>query len=188
MKIAVRYDDAGARAFITGLEGRLKSLVPALKQVGEHVLRATEERFSREKAPDGSKWAPLSPSTLKRKKGPKILTESGMLRGTIRWQLVGTTAVAIGTNKPYGRIHQLGGTITQGARSELFTRNRYTRGAKKGQFRKGTKEGRGFTFKDRRIRIPARPYLGISGADRDEIVAIVMDNILARGRAKGRRV
>jgi len=187
MKIAVRYDDAVARAFITGLEGRLKSLVPALKQVGEHMLRATRAEDHTSEAPDGSKWAPLSPSTLKRKKGPKILTESGMLRGTIRWQLMGATAVAIGTNKPYGRIHQLGGTITQGARSELFTRNRYTRGAKKGQFKKGTKEGRGFTFTDRKIRIPARPYLGISGADRDEIAAIVMDNILARGRAlKGR--
>jgi phage virion morphogenesis protein len=153
VKITVKYDDAGARAFITGLEGRLKSMVPALKQIGEHMLRVTEERFSREQAPDGSKWAPLKPSTLRRKKGPKILTESNELRGGIRWQLVGTTAIAIGTNKPYGRIHQLGG-----------------------------KAGRG-----RKTTIPARPYLGISSADQDEIAAIVIDNILARGRArKGR--
>jgi phage gpG-like protein len=91
--------------------------------------------------------------------------------------------VAIGTDSRYGRIHQLGGTITQGARSELFTRNR----RKSGAFKKGTKEGRGFTFGERKIAIPARPYLGISKADGEEIAAIVMDNILAGGRAKGRR-
>jgi phage virion morphogenesis protein len=183
MNISVKIDDGGTKAYIAGVEGRLKNMVPALKQIGEHMLLATEGRFAKEQSPQGVKWAPLKPSTLKRKKGPKILTESAMLRGTIRWQLMGANAVAIGTDRPYGRIHQIGGTITQGARSELFTRNR----RKSGAFKKGTKEGQGFTFKKRKIKIPARPYLGISSADQAIISEIVMDNILAGGRAKGRR-
>jgi phage virion morphogenesis protein len=152
MNISVKMDDGGTKVYIAGVGDRLKNMIPALKQIGEYMLIATEGRFSKEQSPQGVKWAPLKPSTLKKKKGPKILTESGILRGTIRWQLQGANAVAIGTDRPYGRIHQLGG-----------------------------KAGRGH-----KATIPARPYLGISRADGDEIAAIVMDNILARGRAKGR--
>ncbi len=148
MKISVKVDDVGTKAYVTGVEGRLKNMVPALKAIGEHTLIATEGRFERQQDPGGRKWAPLKPSTRRRKKHPKILTESGMLRGTIRYRLMGTNAVAIGTNRPYGRIHQLGG-----------------------------KAGR-----SHRATIPARPYLGFSKADRDEIAAIVMDNILAQGK------
>jgi len=150
MKISVKVDDVGTKAYVTGVEGRLKNMVPALKAIGEHTLIATEGRFERQQDPGGRKWAPLKPSTRRRKKHPKILTESGMLRGTIRYRLMGTNAVAIGTNRPYGRIHQLGG-----------------------------KAGRG-----RKVTIPARPYLGFSGTDREEIEAILVDHIRIE---KGRR-
>ena len=83
----------------------------------------------------------------------------------------------VGANKEYAAIHQLGGTIMQGARSELFLRNRYKRatktGRKKGMFKKGTTAGRGLTFRERRIVIPARPFLGLSPENSKEILGII---------------
>jgi len=94
--------------------------------------------------------------------------------------MISNTAVAIGTNKIYGPIHQFGGTVKQGARSELFQRNRYVRGAKKGSFKKGSIAGRGFTFKDRTINITARPFLGLSASNSNEITGIINEYIAGR--------
>ena len=39
-----------------------------MRAMGEHMINTTRERFRDEKAPDGTPWAPLSETTLKRKK------------------------------------------------------------------------------------------------------------------------
>lgn len=180
----IRAKMHGAEAVEKRLEkiaGRCGSLRPVMRAIGDRVVRQTWQRFNQGgPAPDGTPWAPLKSATLRQKKHRKILTESGHLRGSIRYRVLGRTAVAIGTNKVYGAIHQFGGTITQGARSELFVRNRYTRGAKKGQFKKGTAEGRGFTFGNRSIAIPARSYLGLSRANSDEVIGIMNNYIMGR--------
>ncbi|MFH2011689.1 MAG: phage virion morphogenesis protein [Pseudomonadota bacterium] len=173
-EIRIQNEDKAVQSALGALAGKVKNLSPVMKIIGEYMLRSTEERFnSQGPSPDGKPWAPLKASTLKRKKHSKILTESGHLRGSIRYQLQGTSAVAIGTNKEYGAIHQLGGQITQGARSETFLRKRHVNGEKKGSFKKGTTAGRGFTFGEKKINIPARPYLGVSARDSTEIVGIV---------------
>ena len=173
-EIRIINEDKAVQDALDALAGKVKNLSPVMKIIGEYMVRSTEERFDRQgPAPDGSPWPPLKASTRKQKKHSKILTESGQLRGYIRYQLQGTSAVAIGSNKVYAAIQQLGGQITQGARSEIFLRRRYVRGAKKGSFKKGTTAGQGFTFKERKIGIPARPYLGVSAQDSTAIVGIV---------------
>jgi phage virion morphogenesis protein len=173
-EIRVDIDDRAVQAAMKDLAGKVKNPAPVMKIIGEYLLRSTEDRFHRQgPSPDGTPWAPLKKSTLKHKKHTKILTESGHLRGSIRYQVEGTNAVAIGTNKVYGAIHQLGGTIRQAARSDAFVRNRYSRGAKKGSFKKGSTAGRGYTFGERNIGIPARPYLGVSVADSAQIVEMI---------------
>ena len=64
----------------------------------------------------------------------------------------------VGSNLPYARIHQLGGTIRP----------------KKGKFLKF----RGLDGEDvfvKEVTIPARPYLGISDDDREEIMDTMTD-------------
>ncbi len=95
-------------------------------------------------------------------KGRAILRKSGRLANSLRVTRANTEEVAIGTDVPYARIHNEGGEIKQAARSELFIRNRYKRGVKKGKFAKGKKKGRGFTYTDRVIRMPKRQFLGNS--------------------------
>ncbi len=161
--ITIRIEDKPVLDALNRLSRKMSDLSPVLRVIGEDLVKSTEARFgSQGPAPDGTRWAALSPATLKRKKHSKILTELGHLRGSIRSQLMGTHAVAVGTNMEYGAIHQLGGTIQHGARSEIFVRNR----SKSGAFKKGTTTGRGFTFRGHETRIPTRPYLGISREDR----------------------
>jgi phage gpG-like protein len=125
----------------------------------------------------------------------KILhVRSGRLRGSMQSRVVeeGTNLTGItgsgvlgGKRVVYADIHETGGVIKQGARSELFIRKRRKRTTAKGtigQFLKGrTTSGQGFTFKERTIRIPARRYMSRSLA---EVSGQIM-NLLAQRVEEG---
>jgi phage virion morphogenesis protein len=178
-EIIIKMDGADeVRKALQEMSQRVSNLRPMMKAIGDRIAEQTKRRFEAGgPAPSGKAWAkPKTPNP----KRIRTLTVSGQLRDSIRYQLIGNNAVSIGTNKVYGAIHQLGGVITQGARSELFIRNRYVRGAKKGAFKKGSVAGRGLTFKDRTINMPARPYLGLSTANSTEILGIINDYIAGR--------
>ena len=85
-----------------------QDLQPALKEIGEYLLESTQRRFIDQQAPDGKPWAPLSPDTIRYKKRPdRILTESGSLADTLRYQ-VSKTSMQLGTHLEYGATHQFG--------------------------------------------------------------------------------
>ncbi|MBF0415604.1 MAG: phage virion morphogenesis protein [Magnetococcales bacterium] len=124
---------------------RSRHLDTAMKEVGEHMLESTQERFDAEKDPDGNKWAPHSEVTKKRRGGGKILTDTGRLRhNSISYRVEGDTLI-VGANAVYAAIHQLGGEA-----------------------------GR----KSHRVMIPARPYLGFSGGDRQYAMDTIRDYIV----------
>ncbi len=159
------------------------NLSPIMKAIGARVTTQTKDRFrSQGPAPSGPPWEALKAATRKGKKHPKILTETTALRDSIHYRLTGRSAVSIGTGEhiPYAAIHQYGGVIRQGARSEIFARNRYVKGDRKGQFKKGTKAGRGFTINEHIVRIPARPFLGLSEENSREILGIINEYIASR--------
>lgn len=128
---------------------------PAQRQIGEYLDLAHRQRWDRAQAPDGAPWAPLSPVTVARKtaKGRPlgILVQSTMLRDTLRWAIQGRELV-FGTDRPYGAAMQFG--LARGAA---------------GRTRRGTP----IPWGD----IPARPWLGLSEADRQEALAIVRRHI-----------
>lgn len=130
---------------------------PALLEIGEHLQASVEERFRTETDPEGRPWAPLTDFTRANKRNDKILTESGGpgLRGSIHYR-AGTDQLEQGTNKIYGAIHQLGGIIK----------------AKRGSLAIGRPGGEFALVKQ--VRIPARPYLGLSASDREAIDRILM--------------
>lgn len=145
----VRLDTSQAGEALAKLAERLGDITTPLLDIAEYLHQATDERFVKKIAPDGSPWAPLSPVTLARKKGPRILRESGLLQDTLRHQ-VSDNELAFGTDRVYGAVHQFG----------------QKRGAS------GTnKRGAPIPWGD----IPARPYLGLSSEDESEILAIVGD-------------
>jgi phage virion morphogenesis protein len=108
-----------------------------MADIGEYMLRQTDNRFRNEEAPDGTPWAPLATATLERKarrgKIRKILQEEGNLRTTLSYR-ASAQEVELGSIQPYSTYHQFGTS-----------------------------------------RMVARPFLGVSDEDREEIEAIVAD-------------
>ena len=129
----------------------LQDLTPAMRDIGEYLLRTTRDRFDEEEAPDGAPWAPLSTSykARKRRNAGKVLTLDGHLRGNLTYQ-AGRDRVEVGSPSIYAGTHQFG--------------------AERGAFGT-TSRGDPIPWGD----IPARPVFGLTGADRDEISDIVLD-------------
>ena len=147
---------------IEEVERRLRALVaaghdmtPAMNNIGEYLVRATRDRFDDEEGPDGTPWKPLSETTKarKRRNAGKILTLEGYLRVPVYRPT--PTSVEVGSPLIYAGTHQFG--------------------AEKGSFG-STGKGASIPFGD----IPARPFLGLSDADRDELTDILRDYIMER--------
>lgn len=121
-----------------------------LNAVGETLVSGTLERFENEEDPEGKKWEPSG-------RGGKTLQKTGELRSSIDYAVT-QDGVLVGSNKKYARIHQEGGTIRP----------------KKGKYLKFKgRDGKDVFVKE--VTIPARPYLGISKADREEVEAVIAD-------------
>ncbi|MBI1246159.1 MAG: phage virion morphogenesis protein [Alphaproteobacteria bacterium] len=152
--------------------------------IGAAMVQSTQRRFEREAGPDGRPWPKLSPRTANKRLGRSrrgyahMLRVTGRLYQSISYQADGLS-VAWGTNVVYGPIHQLGGTIDMPARSQrIYLRNIRKGGQTRTRFGKQshkTAEPRDVNVGPHTITIPARPYLGLSAADREEIIAQAVD-------------
>lgn len=111
------------------------------KPVGEALVSSTRERFRSSRDPDGKPWQPLAATTVRsgfkkkdRKKSGglrkgvaereakrKILVQSAQLKNSISSD-ASDTKVAVGTNKPYARVHQLGGKAGRGKKVTIPAR------------------------------------------------------------------
>ena len=157
--ITISVEDAAARAMLNKL-GQMDT-APLMRRLGERIQAWTQDRFdaNQQQAPDGTPWAKLNPKYAQNKPRHlqnRKLTLSGHLRKSIRWQLLDSQSVLVGTNVKYAAIHQFGGTIRP-------------------------KKGKALAFGGRFVQsvtIPARPYLGISEHDNKEIREIIKDWVL----------
>ncbi len=112
-----------------------------------------------------NKW---EPSKRAIKQHGQTLLDKGILASSIQVSIEQQGVELIinaGSNLPYAAIHNFGGKIHIPARSRLYVQQRYSRGPKKGQFKKGTKFGQGYTTKSYTIKMPQRPYLVLQDAD-----------------------
>jgi phage virion morphogenesis protein len=104
----IEFDDGGTLAMLKRLQDLGADMEAPFADVGEYLLRATEERFDSEAGPAGVPWLEVAPETRARKKHPKILTESGRLRGSFSYH-PSEDELLFGTNVIYAAIHQFGG-------------------------------------------------------------------------------
>ena len=128
--------------------------------LAESARESTLERFRRSKGPDGRRWKPsIRAATV----GGKTLIDSAQLRNSIK-SYSDEKGFAVGTNVKHGATHQFGEpgrTIRAKTRKGL-------------RFQVG---GRWVTKKQVKVSIPARPFLGLSEEDMEEIKATVEDFI-----------
>lgn len=103
----------------------------------------------------------------KSKKPRALLIKTGRLRRGIKFRVT-SSSVTLFNDVPYAAVHNFGGAINRAERSETFIRNRHakTRGGKnpvrKGQFKRGTTAGEGFSFKSYSYNMPKRQFIGRS--------------------------
>ena len=93
---------------------KLQNMRNFWKSVGMYVQKQTiRERFDKQQSPEGQKWKPLSPATIKHrmkhhKKGIiKILQDTGELRRSIACE-ADNNSVKVGSKLKYARTHQFG--------------------------------------------------------------------------------
>ncbi len=169
-KVICRIDDREVIRAIDRLQGRARRLGPAFKNIGEVLLRSTQDRFSSQTDPDGRPWQRLKASTVASKSlrghSDKILRQRGYLADSIRYQ-ADENGVRIGTNRIYGAIHQFGGKT----RAHVIRPKNKKALAWPG----GRHPARSVNHPGSNI--PARPFLGISRQDRDRILEVVSDHL-----------
>ncbi len=168
--INVQVDDRQIRQAFIRLIASAKQPRPVLEQIGELLVDSTRQRFSTSTSPDGAPWAKNSPTTLMRYLGQYKgsygkrdgrLTMKGAERASGKRPLIGETgslssqihytvegyAVAVGSSMIYGAVQQFG--------------------AQKGKFQGKAPWGD----------IPARPFLGLSEQDSQNILDVIADYI-----------
>jgi phage virion morphogenesis protein len=115
-----RIDD-GVTARLAALAALAGDLRPTLERVGNDLLRAAELSFAESRSPFGEAWAPLAPSTLRRRRGggAQPLIGRGRLRSSLHSTPVAPDTVQVGTNVAYGRLHNQGGRAGRGQRTTI---------------------------------------------------------------------
>lgn len=80
-----------------------------LDEIGSSLETSTQQRFEAEQDPQGNGWVEHAQSTKKKRgSGASILRDEVDLYDSLTHEVQGSS-VAVGTNRIYGRIHQLGG-------------------------------------------------------------------------------
>ena len=158
MAATFTIDTQGGRAIeakLASLAAAFGDLTPLMDIFGGVLESGVLERFDTETAPDGTPWAQ---SIRVREEGGKTLTDSGQLRDS-RTYIASSDSVEVGTNKIYGGVHQFGATIR----------------AKNASFLAFNLPGGLGLAVVKEVTIPARPFLGLSAEDEDELVAQAED-------------
>ena len=151
------FDKAVAKAAKKMANSRL-----LMASVGEALVSGTIRRFNNEESPKGEKWEKSGRAIAE---GGQTLSDTAHLRKSIDFKAT-PAQVMVGSNLLYSRIHQLGGTIKP-------------------------KKGKALKFKGKNgqdifvseVNMPARPYLGVSKADMDEVRETMAEFI--KGAFKG---
>lgn len=133
--------------------------------IAEALRTGTVERFGREVSPQGDAW---KKSIRAANEGGLTLTRSGQLKGSIHARATAEGA-EVGTNLVYAATHQFGASgRTIRARNKPYLSFQMN--------------GRWVRKKQVTVNIPARPFLGVSDEDRQEIQDIVEEAVSEAGK------
>ncbi|MEI6745544.1 MAG: phage virion morphogenesis protein, partial [Methylococcaceae bacterium] len=92
------------------LQGNATNLHAAFNDIGQMIRSNVLDCFEDEKSPDGINWKPLSPQTIKQRRGTapyKILQDKGKLRSSIAFH-AGSNFAEVTTDTEYAAFHQFG--------------------------------------------------------------------------------
>jgi phage virion morphogenesis protein len=149
--VALEITETGLTEALLTIDGIAEAPTGELMEgIGRLVQEQTRRRIEQEKtSPAGAAWQP-------NRAGTSILFQSGALSRSIDYA-AGEDSVQVGSGLVYARIHQDGGTIRpKNAKALVF------------------QMGNQLVFA-RSVDIPARPYLGLSADNQNEVVEAAED-------------
>lgn len=167
-------------ASVGSLLNRITQRTALFAEINEYLLQSTRERFLTQVAPDGSRWAPLSPRYQKRKhkNANRILTLRGHLQSTLRGQFT-NDELLFGSDRPYAALMQLGGTIQRQSRKATVYFKQHRDGSIGNRFskKKSSNFAQDVNIGAHTATHIARPFLGLSAADLNQLNNIVMRHL-----------
>lgn len=144
--ISVKINTSFAQAALEALQRAMTDMTPAMDDIGDDLITSTKARFAQGVAPDGTKWAAKSASTLARSRDPRpLFGPTGLLSQQIHYE-AGLDGVSWGSSLIYAGVMQVG--AAQGA---------FGTSKRGGPLPWGT--------------IPARPFIGVSAEDETDILS-----------------
>lgn len=141
---SIQQDDRRVRAVLTQLIALGRNPAPAMEDLAVIGENTTRERFSTQLDPQGQRWKPSLRAQIN---GGKTLTKDGHLGDSLT-HVSSSKLAEWGTNRIYGRIHQLGGVIKPKNASNL-------------RFRLAS----GAFVSTKEVIMPQREFLGLSRND-----------------------
>lgn len=172
--LVIKIDDKVLNEKLTELVQKSKNLRPVMRKLAESMLEATQRNFDTEGSRLNKPWQDLAKRTQKQreKKGygansPK-LQQKRFLFQSLSAKADDNKAV-VGTNLIYARIHQLGGEIEHPARTRIMHFKKHKKGKFEGKTlfssEKEATHGMKKASSAYKIKIPARPFLGLNSGD-----------------------
>lgn len=155
MRVDFAVEDSQVTASLHRLIALGRDAGPVMADIAAFGERSTRDHFRAETGPDGKKWKPSLRAQII---GGRTLTKDGHLAASISGRH-GRDFAEWGANRIYAAIHQFGGEIR----------------AKGGTLRFRLANG-GFA-QVKKVMMPARPFLGISDDDREDILDIIAARI-----------
>lgn len=146
---------------------------PLLKRIGRVLDSQTRKRFDEGIDPEGKAWPPLKKPRAHGRGGNKPLRDKGLLMASVsamgrgHVEEIQQDTLTWGTSLSYAAVHQIGSRAWQQGQKDV----RQKQGKLTITARRETTRG---------PVIPARPYLGLSQANIDEIVDVAADYLMAQ--------
>lgn len=158
----VEFNNPEAQDVLNQLERKLVDLNPALNDIAEYLYQVHDQRFKDQVAPDGTPWAPLSPSyqRIKARNKNRILVLDGNLANNFRHRISGSE-LNFGTNVPYAAHHHFG--------TKPYTIKPKTK--------KALAFGGTVVKKVNHPGLKARPFFGTNDADNQEILQLLTEHL-----------
>lgn len=184
--ITFRIDSAEVLARLQQIARRVDDMTPAMRAIGEVMSKSTKQRFASSTGPDGQRWKALALATVL----ARLAEMSGKFSAYTNVKTRKEGRLRTGDKKGYfdkgGKLAAKGAAAVMNmkplvATGILANTIRYQVGADGNSVAIGTNRFAGeweggaavHQFGDKKGNIPARPFLGISDADRGEVLAIL---------------
>jgi phage virion morphogenesis protein len=119
IKLTVSLDADRAKATLTAVKSKIKNMTPVMKTIGQVIRASIQKNFERGGRPEG--WIKLSPATLKKRRGSKILVDTARLKNSIKIK-ASSDRVVVGSNVIYAAIHHFGGMACRGKKVKIPAR------------------------------------------------------------------